>query len=235
MDKKINIKFCPSGFLIYYQLGVADYLFENFDLKNIDFYGGSSGSLVSLILALNMSPKYILNNHIPNILNKINKYWLGNFYITEFVKEELNMILKDKELNLNNKLNISITKLPFLKNKIVNNFENKEELIDCIVGSCTIPFLFSKYPKKYKNNLIVDTCFSNIFSYKDEKTIIIGPNRYSFQESDIYPPDNYPFYNYFLVPSITQANDMFERGTKDALNLHLFFLEKGLKEKKLIN
>ena len=198
MDRKLNIKFCPSGFLIYYQLGVAEYLYNNFDLKDINLYGGSSGSIVALILALNISPKYILDNHIPNILKKVSKCWFGNLYVTDFIKEEIDLILRDKTINFNNKLNVSMTQLPFLKNKIINNFANKKDVVDCVLGSCTIPFVFSKYPKKYKNKFIIDTCFSNIFNYKQNNTILIGPNRYSFQDSDIFPPDNYPIYNYFL-------------------------------------
>lgn len=233
---KPSISFVPSGYLLFYQLGVAEYMFQNLNIKEGLFYGGSSGSIVALLLSLNIQPKLIMDIIAPKLLNKISNSWISSlFYTTQYIREELLDLIKDYNIQqINNRCFISITTLPFFRNKIISQFKNIQELSDCIIGSCNIPILFSKFPTLYKKNFILDTCFSNLCPTRDKYTIIVGPNKNQLPKSfidepDIHAPDDYPLHTFILRPSITQAKQMFHQGMQDSIKYQNVFLEKGWK------
>ena len=228
-----SISFAPSGYLFFYQLGVAEFMFQNLDIKEGLFYGGSSGSLVSIALALNIQPKLILDIIAPRLLNKISNSWVSSlFYTTQYIKEELLELIKSYNIEqINDRCFISITTLPFFRNKIISRFKNIDELIDCIIGSCNIPILFSKFPTLYKRTFVLDTCFSNLCPKRNDNTIIVCPNKNQVKHTDIHAPDDYPLHTFLLRPSITQAKQMFKQGLEDTFKFQQIFLQKGWKIK----
>lgn len=155
--KKI-IRIQPGAYAGMYQLGVAHHIKTHFRLNDeYIYYGSSSGSWISLLMA--MKPEIYLNKShiiIPQIIAIFQ-----NAPLSELVHETKKYILdnfRDQDFHID-QVAIEVTEfvLPMFsfKRLILANFRSLEDVLDACIASSHIPFI--------TNNVLI---------YKYRKTII---------------------------------------------------------------
>lgn len=198
-NKKI-INISPGGYKGFYMMGVANFIYERYDLTDYVFSGASAGSWISLIMCYKGSmkdiQKCIISSGIDNsksiidIENKMTKSILSNF--------------KTEDFDLR-RLFIGITTINNFKidTTIVSDFESLEDAIDCCMASSHIPFITGRLTFLYKRLLSFDGGFSR-YPYLNIKTnpvLHIHPNIWSIPSSNR---------GFFL--DITDLTTLFSRG-----------------------
>ena len=228
MSIKKSVSFSSQGQLTAYGVGVASYIYDNFELDDITFYGTSGGSLAALFLALKLDPK-IFDENVKNILIKMEDNWYKPYNTVNYLVEEIGKVIENIDISdLNDRLNISCTKLPFFRNEIINKFEKKDDIINAISASCCVPVLFSKFPSFFNWTFYIDGFFSKDGAKLDDDTIIVSPYfNYNFKKSESW------YITDLLIPKVyTLHKAVFNRAYKDAEMNEQLFIDKGWKKKK---
>lgn len=216
--KKLHIHFGGCGGSYSYLLGIASYLQKNYDLSNVVFSGISAGNLMGLLCILNIDiDKVFYNINIPFLL-KLQNYKLKAFYnfIPEFKKILLKILNKDKNnyKKVSGRLYINITHFPSFKNEIISEFYSNEDLVDCILASCHIPFYNNTLFYKFRNYYYLDGYISSDDSFKScflgLNYMTIKFNIYMFRQLD----------NYFLLISTCEilSDKLYKQGYFDIQN-----------------
>ncbi len=187
-NKKFNLIIEGIGFGIYYAIGAISLILEItrnvncIHLNNI--YGASSGALAGLL--------YILAEHnyltIDEIYSSYDHFKFPG--LASSLKKWLNKLLPDNIFELVNKrLNIFIFNLTNMKKCLISNFNSKNEVIDAVIGSCSIPGITcSKYyiPNINKDYKWIDPIFCG--NVDDTQSLIIKINPIYAIVRHLYPP-----------------------------------------------
>ena len=168
---------CGGGNKISYLLGVKKYIEEK--ELNIEKYSGSSiGAIFSVLLICGIPNNIIIKNYYD--LNRdIKECKCKLDYIKLFLE---NTLPKNAHKLCDGKLYISATEVKTFswKNKFFNKFRNNQELIDCILASCSVPFIINnKLTFNLNNSKYIDGSLSreaHLFVKNNSKNqIIIKP------------------------------------------------------------
>jgi hypothetical protein len=183
MTYKHSICFSGSGYHYPWQVGVALYLQENYDLSECCFLGVSGGSYVATLLALDISIKEYVYIWIKESYELFNKRLLATYLICHSVIKRIHLkyLLREDYKKANGRLFISITRFKcFLKNRIINRFYSNEDLVDAICSSSQIPFMLSpSLFYKFRGERCLDGGFSYNWMKLDDETIMISPYQWS--------------------------------------------------------
>lgn len=153
LPKDIDLIFDGGALNCLSGQGVALYIkeLENQELVRIHRVSGcSSGAFIALLYLTNTD--YDLNEGF----NMVSNCFREKQNLTEFIDQVKKYIynnLPDDLSFLNDKLYITYYDMSEWKQKIVCVFENKDKLIETIVRSCYIPYIFDKH-LKYKDKYI---------------------------------------------------------------------------------
>lgn len=141
--------------------------------------GASSGALASVCLVTN----YPLDEAI-NGITKMSIHTRGlslgpldpRFNIFDIMRNDLSSLLhEDAHLMSSGKLFISLTKATTLENKVMSEFETKEELVDTLMASCFIPYFLGLIPPKVRGVSYLDGGITDNLPAHDEHTITVSP------------------------------------------------------------
>ena len=144
----------PGGLTGFYNLGVASYLKENYNLTEYVFLGASAGSWNALLLTYK-------NNYtevIDNILAQEIYYQTKSIpYLLNYIKDYIEKSFKEDDFELN-KLYVSVStfKLFSLRARIIQNFTSLTDATNGCYYSSYIPFLTGKVKFFSFKNLIFD-------------------------------------------------------------------------------
>ena len=226
-------------------------------IKDIKNYGGCSiGIFFCFLLSLGYNYKEIENILLGNILEKIYKIDIFNFFDTnsfcspKILRELLEILLynklKTKKINLldlyyatNKILNIVATNIS-TGEEIIFNKDNTPDynVIDCIIASCSLPGLYP--PLELDNNHYVDGFLVNnypidIFKNDLENTIGICVTQGKYYKD--LTINNY-IYNLFTILTINKTGEnkiLYNKLKKNIfIDNNIFVLELNIsKEKKL--
>ena len=168
-----GISFFGSGGLLFYYVGVAQYLQENYDLEEIRYKCVSGGCLSAILLSTGLKVSELWetciipwitlmnpdNNSICNLLSENSiKFLLKKIH--EFL--DLRKINEHDIINtINNKLSIRVTKITLFGTEqlYINKWDSLKDLLDCATCSCWIPGIFGNLVKHYKNEIYIDGGF----------------------------------------------------------------------------
>ena len=98
MTYKHSICFSGSGFHYPWQIGVALYLQEHYDLSERCFLGTSDGSYVAAILAVELSIREYLRTVVRESYAVFNKHVLGLYLIYHRVLKGIHLQSLPKEI-----------------------------------------------------------------------------------------------------------------------------------------
>lgn len=133
----MKISFAGCGFLGVYQFAVGQCLRENAPwlLENMEgLYGCSIGAVVAAKLACGGSFMAEMNSALSEFVEKANVSPLGvlssKFDAADIIHRLVECLLpKDAHRMVKGRLRISVTELPSLKNRILDDFNTRNELI----------------------------------------------------------------------------------------------------------
>lgn len=164
MNPNLQISFAGCGGMYHYYLGIAKIMQRELDLDNIVFSGSSGGCIPALLLLLGIDIDIIHYELNQEILKEVNAYKFGSLWIWNkiFRKHIHDFLDEDVHTKVDGKLFISITRFPSMKNEIISQWKDKQDLIDCIQASCFIPMAFEFRPWYiFRGNRYIDGAISN--------------------------------------------------------------------------
>eukprot|EP00924_Labyrinthula_sp_SR-Ha-C_P001564 augustus_masked-scaffold_18-processed-gene-1.55-mRNA-1 protein AED:0.06 eAED:1.00 QI:0/-1/0/1/-1/1/1/0/428 len=250
----MEVCFSGSGWLLYYQLGVAHVLQETgYTRRCVRFSGTSGGALVSLFLTLD----YPIAKLQDFYLNYVPDDYHSNDLVNVFrVKKYLSTVLRNPDLDpyykaaapllKQGRFAATVTTLGDLQSHLEYSYNSKEEAIQAVLASAAIfplgglPFKYHKEDALIHNKLIYDGGFLNMmprtsqYSTPDdtlaksitESLLVSGFSQF---EADIKPSRTLPIWWCVLPGSKRQLKKVFELGIKDAIN---YFSSKDLLDLK---
>uniref|UniRef100_A0A8R1HL62 PNPLA domain-containing protein n=1 Tax=Caenorhabditis japonica TaxID=281687 RepID=A0A8R1HL62_CAEJA len=182
--EKVCLSFGGCGFLGSYQFGAAKMIHEHGKelMKRVTrFAGCSSGSLVATLLFLNPEKISVAVEEIYKMADKVNEAPLGamtpGFTIGDKLRAIVEQFIPDDISIIEDKLFVSATKLKDWSNVLMSKFDNKKDLIDCLMASCYHPMyskgLSGKAPI-IKGERYIDGGYSNILpEFLDCRTVSV--------------------------------------------------------------
>nr|XP_023970557.1 omega-hydroxyceramide transacylase-like isoform X2 [Chrysemys picta bellii] len=172
----ISLSFSGSGFLINYQVGVVQALWELAPeiLRSASkVYGASCGSVVAALVACEVDVGYCMLRIIEKGLRK--------------------ELPENSHQLASGKLCISLTRLLDLQNVIISEYRSKEELIQAVICSCFLPIYCGFNPPSFQGVRYVDGGMTNVQPGLDSDTVItVSPYT---GEVDICPRDCPAYFN----------------------------------------
>jgi len=195
MLQQLNLSFSGSGFLVVYQLGAVKCLLQHGTkcLSNVHrFAGASGGSLVATLLATDVSKHQVMLDTVYELARKIRKWPMRaltpGFHVTEEIRKSMDRLLdEDAHLLVRKKAYVSVTNLTRWRNDIFTDFQSREELIQCLICSCFIPFYDSFVFPRFRNEVCIDGGYSCMLPKFDKgRTVTVTPFS---GETDIAPKD----------------------------------------------
>ncbi|TPX36103.1 hypothetical protein SeMB42_g07103 [Synchytrium endobioticum] len=220
--------FCGCSWLVLYHAGAGMTLQRRLRrevLDHAEFLGASSGTLVATAIALGFD--------LEKLVRLATQYqgFLGPVGVmSKVVEEEIrrNLQADDDTLRrqLHRRLTISLTRFPEFSNELRNEFDSKDDLIDCILATSHFPVYMEK-PMMLKSRFVksgatddnekhiyVDGGFTNNQPCLSKTTITISPHPY---EANITPKCPFPLVWSLLPPSDNDVlRNIVEQGRIDA-------------------
>ena len=191
---KHSICFSGSGHHYPWQVGVALYLQENYDLSECCFTGASAGSFVASILATDVSVKEYITKWVRDGYRIFNAHPFGFYFICHSVISLVGSkyMSPDDYKRANSRLYVSITKFKDyeLSNELVSEFESNTDMYGALCASSQIPFLSCpNFFYTYRNNRCLDGGLTWNWVKLNENTLVISPYKWNRIKGKIYALD----------------------------------------------
>jgi hypothetical protein len=119
-----------------FAIGVGHYIYENFDIENIKFMASSSGCFAAVPLACGMDPYAWCHRDWAKCMTHFDSRLMGCLCDSKYFYYHLwdDYLPPNAHVRCSGRLFISITEFPSMRNKVISQFESREELIWVIVG-----------------------------------------------------------------------------------------------------
>lgn len=158
----LHITFDSCGWVHIFHFGCTAYLREILDFdKKIFVSGSSAGSLAAAALILNADVKSIVNDTLNyrRQYEEISIYPV--IYMLDFTKKMLKKHLDENtdHKELSSKLAIHLCDAQSMQKHYVKSFKDFNHLYNCLIGSCSIPFINTLRPIKIKDKYGNDRYF----------------------------------------------------------------------------
>lgn len=160
-DKEKRVySFAACGWLKLYYFGVAKKLQEEGMVQDAKFMGSSAGSLVSAALALELDFDKIREFQM-SCVDRTHGTFFGAFKLRTYVHEICDSMLPHNAADvLNNRCEISITTLPWLRNKRVKVYSDNAHIRQALAASCCMAPL-AGLPFMFDGSLVFDGALSD--------------------------------------------------------------------------
>ena len=228
-----EICFHGSGGLLYYYMGIANFIQENYNLENISYCGVSGGSIPSFLLSSGLSIKDIWNDTFIPWMNNINNKKINEMFSNnsiEFLIKKLEKHIDNEIINnsINNKLCIKLSKISFfeIEEEYINNWENLNDIIECIIASCWLPIIFGSVTRNYRGNEYIDGGFPRSIDNR-ENSLHIRINSFQKISEEIKVLLFASSLN--MINSIDMAEKLYKQGYEDASNNKEYFSGLNIK------
>ncbi|CAJ0949845.1 unnamed protein product, partial [Mesorhabditis belari] len=194
-EEEIALSFSGAGFLAAYHFGVTACLVKNGEelLKRVEKVAGcSAGSLCATLVIL--APNRLEEARLDtcNLAAEVRAQPFGaltpGYYLHERVKSLVDKYIPDDISVANGKLLISVTEKSTRENKMISEFETRDELISALSASCFIPFYsgLGCLPPQLRDQEFVDGGLSNNLPRVDGmRTVAISP--FASHDAEISP------------------------------------------------
>lgn len=165
----VEIAFSGSGGMFTYQMGVAAYIQDHFDVSDCHFSGCSGGSWAATLLAAETSVhaawKVILANQ-QRIVPANHSWYSGYGRYANIVGATIQELWADdpdvyKRVETKH-LHIAVTKFPSMEGETHNSWTSLDDLMKSILASALVPFALSGKPYiEHRGQKYIDGCVSN--------------------------------------------------------------------------
>ena len=176
--KERTIVFMGTGGMWSYSIGFADYLRNNFDLSHCKFTGLSGGTMAS---ALACQPRTINGYEwhkytMVEGMREIQDDYLYTRLYTTLGRRCKDTKWNDEKWHLRCKDRFFIPQWSHVdkKEKIIKEWDNTNDMVDCILASCHIPLAIDgRYACPYKDDFVFDI---GLPGFNCEKYEYFNPN-----------------------------------------------------------
>lgn len=235
LPPKMDLIISGGGFLGYYLVGM-DRVLKKLQRQRsfiIERYAGTSvGSLAAVAMVCDVGDSMIsLYDQIqgdPHYFQRIRQYFLS-------------ILPKDAYERCSYRVFISISVLewtygfPLLKNMVVSEFENNEDLVDACMASSNVPFFVSSFPfYHFRGKCCLDGCFTRntpLFPIGDVQ-LIVRLHRIPYSWKAAFTP----FYNMALpliIKGAVETELFFLQHVKESMDGVLSWYVPGTRKKNL--
>ena len=177
-----SVCFMGGGHLWSFALGIGHYIHENYDTKDMKFLASSCGMFGAVPLALGLDPYEWCKTDWQKCIDHYNgRHWLLTYFDvgclndTKYFYYQLwdSYLPDDAHVKCSGKLFLSVTLYPSLENRLISEFESRDQLIWSIISSMCLPIGFiGDFPIKIPNiGDAIDGGFSNDAPCLDSYTI----------------------------------------------------------------
>ena len=181
------ISFSGCGTLNFYQCGVA-YALQQYGLSDEMHYAGSSaGAGLGVLLAQGSDASEIASVAVDLLKRHqhANILYRGDVLL-EFANGFLGHFLNTETLpKIGNRVSVSITRVPSIKNIIVNTFHDLSDLSAAVRASCHIPSRQMR-TVRFRHMRCMDGGFSNNSPILTPRTLRVSPFFFDAR-ADIFP------------------------------------------------
>ncbi|XP_068996678.1 patatin-like phospholipase domain-containing protein atgl-1 [Embiotoca jacksoni] len=205
-----SISFSGSGFLVTYQLGVAQ-SFLNYSpaiLRSAPcVLGASAGSLVAAAVVCEMNLIAILDE-ILHFIKQMEAITLGPLNPSINVFHWLESVLQ-KHVPSNahqlasGRLAVAMTRLSDGEHIVVSEFQSKEDVVQALLCSCYVPWYCGFLPPSFKGVRYLDGGFSGMQPVFSNCTLTVSPFS---GETDICPADTPSMWDMVVSGSTLKGN-----------------------------
>lgn len=198
--------------MYHYFLGIASVLQEKFDMSDVVFGCVSGGSFPALALILDLPVKELHETWNKEILRDLNKSSLKAFSRLNGIvfEKSKKYIPLDAHIRAKDRLFISLTEFPSLKNHIVHYWQTIDSLLDCIQASCFIPIFDKRFWTVFDKTKYVDGGLSN------NKPIPYPHSPYIYITTDRWR--EIPLHWYWCYTCESWSDQLFAWGIQDTLS-----------------
>lgn len=151
----------PGGFTMPYTLGVCQFIKEHYSLNNYKFIGASAGAWLSVYLASDMFlTDKLITDYCKIFENKDIFYKWHN--ICPFLVDEFRMSIKDTTFVDKKLIKVSVSNYEnkIISNKLIDDYNNLDQLLQLCSISSYIPVLSGLSIPKRNNLITFDGYFS---------------------------------------------------------------------------
>lgn len=141
-----RIFFDGAGYAFWFSLGVAQHLREEYDLQDkAEIFAISAGNLAAIALLLDLDASSLLLAHYPalrqhTLASHFREPLCGFCNRLGVVSELLHDLLPDNVHTLaSGRYHVMLNSWPLLRMKYVSHFDSKQEFIDAVVASMSLP------------------------------------------------------------------------------------------------
>ncbi len=173
-----SVSFSGAAFYYFYQLGVAAYLQENYDLSKVCFLGASAGTFATTFLACDISIKEVMDQWMPDIYTFLKGKITGVYFnIFDSMRAVcLKRMPKDSFIKVKDsrRATFSLSRVTGCKtfNERKDIFNTNEELANTGFASGHIPYIVDGKPFAYCNGIkYIDAGFTDYQPIFDDDTI----------------------------------------------------------------
>lgn len=220
--EKQVVVFKGGGQYFFWQMGVGEYLLENFEMKETMIVGASAGALAAVFLVCGINANTALECALC-LCDEVNVWdrWLKFMGIWgDMVAQWLDQLLPDNAAELcSHKVHILISQILKPK-KVVSTFATKQELIECLLASTHIPFFMDYWPfRRFQGWWCYDGCIGN-FTNHPYKIFDKRSHKYhffSFQDDDHH---QYSIFHGLPTNNKVDVADFIQHGFQYAKRLH---------------
>lgn len=223
---KPSISFSGCGIRFQFYGGVAEYLLENFDTKDIDILCCSGGSYAAVILALGQT----MTNWCDKKWEICYNYWTRRrLYVfldsDKFMRDMWHSCLPSDAYQIcSDRLHITVSRLGvygFYEERI-SKYGSNEELIDAIIGTGHIPGMFRNIPI-VRGKYAFDGFWTNMKPKTTSNTLIVN----LFGSGDIDYSNQLPITKFMSIVKPVYINRLIHEGYEYASYKHQTFLNCG--------
>ena len=232
--QKINgIAFHGSGGLLWYYMGIAQFIQDNYDTSELQFCGVSGGCLPGVFLSSQLSIKQIWEDCFIPWINDINELPTKGAILPTFTEKSMEILLKylkksitnEAEIlkNINSHLSIRMTKLSIFNGgqMYINEWSSLEDIIDCVSASCWLPGIFGKLTKTYKGYEYMDGGFP--YSIEDKGADWLHIKITTFQDITQDVKTLLYLTSLYTIGNVTIAQELYNLGYTDSHKNAEFF------------
>jgi hypothetical protein len=170
------ISFSGCGIRYQFYGGVAEYLLDNFDTKNIDILCVSGGIYAATILAVGRKMTEWCDRDWQMCFDYWTKRSLYLFWDTDIFQRTMwrNYLPENAHQICSGRLHITVSRLGFygFYEDIISEYANNEDIIDAIIGTIHIPGLFRHIPI-VRGKYAFDGCYMNLMPRTTAKTLFV--------------------------------------------------------------
>lgn len=171
----IEICFSASGGAFVYQMGVAAYIQDHFDLSDCHFSGCSGGSWAAALLASGTSvhTAWEVIKRTQGQLVENPRWYSGYGRYSTIIAETIKELWRDDPAVFkrvtDKHLSIAVTKFPSFTPEKHTTWESLEDLTKSILASCLIPFALTGKPCiSHRGAWYIDGCVTNFTGVKND-------------------------------------------------------------------